>query len=44
MTEAWLDSRGSLPKVYEALIDSPEGLDPAVDQVQDAGRLHLLFL
>jgi len=24
MTEAWLDSRGSLPKVYEALIDSPE--------------------
>jgi uncharacterized protein (DUF1800 family) len=24
MTEAWLGSRGSLPKVYEALIDSPE--------------------
>jgi uncharacterized protein (DUF1800 family) len=24
MTEAWLDSRGSLPRVYEALIASPE--------------------
>lgn len=24
MTDAWLDSRGSLPKVYAALIDSPE--------------------
>jgi uncharacterized protein (DUF1800 family) len=24
MTDAWLESRGSLPKVYEALIDAPE--------------------
>jgi uncharacterized protein (DUF1800 family) len=24
MTKAWLDSRGNLPKVYEAMLDSPE--------------------